>query len=218
MKRFLDMLYHQRSRVQNLLKFMVLSVPLRLSSPQVIDVYGEHLNRMDESGAQGKGRCITLRCRLAAKLNQANPPTMPSLAPYLRGLDRVPINDIKRILLPIGDGVHWVLLMVDMECNAFVKFDSLGLEGTQPVESAVKFLKIYLTNRGKNPAEWPIMIATNQPLQSNQFDCGVFVMKYMECLLNDCDFSFTADDIPLIRRTLCNQFLAGVYGKSIYLI
>jgi len=61
--------------------------------------------------------------------------------------------------------------------------------------------------------EWKI-IPTHNPKQSNAFDCGVFVVLFMDLLMLGVPLLFGADDIPLTRKKLTLQILNARYQKE----
>ena len=46
------------------------------------------------------------------------------------------------------------------------------------------------------------LVKGNSPLQDNQYDCGVFMLKTIECLARDSPLNFKQNDIPHIRSSL----------------
>jgi Ulp1 family protease len=47
------------------------------------------------------------------------------------------------------------------------------------------------------------------PQQMNGSDCGVFMLKYIDCLVNDEDFKFTQEDIPYFRYKFGLELIKG---------
>lgn len=42
----------------------------------------------------------------------------------------------------------------------------------------------------------------NIPLQENNDDCGLYILKYAQYLMNNSDFKFTCKEIPYFRKRL----------------
>jgi len=61
--------------------------------------------------------------------------------------------------------------------------------------------------------EWKI-IPSNNPKQSNAFDCGVFVILFMDLLMLGVPLLFGGDDIPLTRKKLTLQILNARLEKE----
>ncbi len=58
-----------------------------------------------------------------------------------------------------------------------------------------------------NVAEWKLVSRTHNPMQTNTFDCGVFVILFMDLLMLGVPLVFGSADISLIRRKLTLEIL-----------
>ncbi|KAH1095961.1 hypothetical protein J1N35_012882 [Gossypium stocksii] len=67
------------------------------------------------------------------------------------------------------------------------------------------FMTVLLPEFGYNDAnEWPFVVRTDIPVQKNWVDCGVFVMKYGDCLTHGDFFPFTQND--MVQTSLVHMY------------
>ena len=53
----------------------------------------------------------------------------------------------------------------------------------------------YLEQLSKSSGEWDGVHCKGMPMQSNSYDCGVFICMYACCLAEDSPFSFSQEDM-----------------------
>lgn len=58
-------------------------------------------------------------------------------------------------------------------------------------------------------SDWTEFRDTSCPGQANCSDCGVFTTQFAERLSRDVPFDFAQKDMPLVRRRLCYELIAG---------
>ncbi|GKV52089.1 hypothetical protein SLEP1_g58688 [Rubroshorea leprosula] len=118
------------------------------------------------------------------------------------------INTCK-LFLPFCLSDHWTLFCADIKYHKFVWLNSLG--DTTDVSSVTLkqirswFENILLPAMGLNSVtNWPLNVPTVIPKQQNGIDCGIFVMKYADCLThaNCIGFPFSQKDMPPFRRRI----------------
>ncbi|GKV39205.1 hypothetical protein SLEP1_g47012 [Rubroshorea leprosula] len=118
------------------------------------------------------------------------------------------INTCK-LFLPLCLLDHWTLFYVDIKYHKFVWLNSL--RDTQKVSSVtLKQIRSWFENTllpamGLNNAtNWPLDVPTDIPRQQNRIDCGIFVMKYADCLThaNCIGFPFSQKDMPHFRKRI----------------
>ena len=49
---------------------------------------------------------------------------------------------------------------------------------------------------------WTLSHADNIPVQQNHYDCGLFILKYAQCLARNEPFGFSQDDMDYFRRRM----------------
>ncbi|KAK8498825.1 hypothetical protein V6N13_050421 [Hibiscus sabdariffa] len=115
---------------------------------------------------------------------------------------------VHKLFLPLCSSSHWLLFYVDTKEKKILWLDSNP--STRITSNNVKkqtilqwFTTFLLPEFGYNDAnEWPFVMRTDIPVQENLVDCGVFVMKYGDCLTHGDLFPFTQDDMVHFRRRI----------------
>ncbi|XP_022761577.1 uncharacterized protein LOC111307719 isoform X3 [Durio zibethinus] len=113
------------------------------------------------------------------------------------------INDL--LFLPLCLSQHWILFYVDVKKQRFSWLDSI--ESSRMLHVVEKeailgwFKRFLLPTLGYNNAnKWPFELRYDIPVQENLVDCGLFVMKYADCLTHGDVFPFTQQDMAHFRR------------------
>ncbi|GLT34594.1 hypothetical protein SLA2020_091010 [Shorea laevis] len=118
------------------------------------------------------------------------------------------INTCK-LFLPFCLSDHWTLFYVDIKYHKFVLLNSLR-DTTEVSSVTLKQIRSWFENTllpamGLNSAtNWPLNVPTDIPKQQNAIDCGIFVMKYADCLThaNCIGFPFSQKDMPHFRKRI----------------
>ncbi|KAK7944833.1 hypothetical protein WMY93_000561 [Mugilogobius chulae] len=111
------------------------------------------------------------------------------------------------LLVPIHLEVHWCLVTADFLKKKICLYDSQGI-GLQKV--AVNILK-YLIKEAKEKKRtafeegWTVLLLEDIPHQTNENDCGVFVLEYSRCLALSEPLQFCQRDIPQIRKRIYKE-------------
>ncbi|GKV39212.1 hypothetical protein SLEP1_g47018 [Rubroshorea leprosula] len=118
------------------------------------------------------------------------------------------INTCK-LFLPSCLSNHWTLFYVDIKDHKFVWLNPLR-DTTKVPSVLIKQIRSWFENTllpamGLNSAmNWPLHVPMDIPQQQNAIDCGIFVMKYADCLThaNCIGFPFSQKDMPHFRRRI----------------
>ena len=101
---------------------------------------------------------------------------------------------------------HWILVVIDLKRHAFVYYDSLPTYSTEkeiaaiigPLRNCVPHL-LYNVGLSESVDQWPVRRIRNTPIQDNDKDCGVYIIKFFECLV-------TGNRVDILTPSLCKQF------------
>jgi len=88
------------------------------------------------------------------------------------------VNTKQFIVIPINKNLHWTVVVVLVSKCKIIYLDSL--EG--PGNRVCKPIKRYLTHI-KCPGNWngeDVVVNAKVPTQPNHYDCGIFVLEYIE--------------------------------------
>ncbi|EJT68148.1 hypothetical protein GGTG_14274 [Gaeumannomyces tritici R3-111a-1] len=109
-----------------------------------------------------------------------------------RWTSRVDIFKHRFLVVPINQANHWWVAVIcippNLEELKIITLDSLGLEHKQDCERLEKYLRCELLDKKKLRAGMSptfTFTAGKVPQQSNEFDCGVYLISYVEALLAD---------------------------------
>ncbi len=102
-----------------------------------------------------------------------------------------------KLLVPINlNNKHWALAEIDRTGQAVRYYDSLRYDpGTRLEKLKEFFVEIDFITEAAS-----ISKLDNIPLQTNTYDCGVFVCEFGRCLIQGKAFNFVQKDMPFIRR------------------
>ncbi|XP_021316807.1 ubiquitin-like-specific protease ESD4 isoform X1 [Sorghum bicolor] len=94
------------------------------------------------------------------------------------------INKFNMVMIPVCKFEHWWLIVANIRDNRFDILNSLEMDGTTSKmtnEICDNFRKLYRHNFGKvfDKLSLPIQVQP-APQQKTGFDCGIYVMKFME--------------------------------------
>ncbi|XP_061550079.1 sentrin-specific protease 5-like isoform X1 [Phycodurus eques] len=111
------------------------------------------------------------------------------------------------LLVPIHLEVHWCLVATDIARKKICLFDS---QGSAPHKVAQNILK-YVTAEAREKQRtsfvngWAVSYNESVPQQSNENDCGVFVLEYSRCLALAQPLHFSQRNIPKIRKRIYKE-------------
>ena len=121
-----------------------------------------------------------------------------------------------KVIIPVHQGIHWVLAVVDLAARAIRFYDSLlgndrGLVGD---------LKRWVRDEYKNKREedvdasdWTVETPKDIPRQMNGCDCGVFMLKYADFIAVGAPLGFDQSDMGYFRKRIIADAMAK--GKEL---
>ena len=119
------------------------------------------------------------------------------------------ILDCEKLIVPIHQGVHWVLGVIHLTEKRLEFFDSMG--GSD--NGALAYLARYVTDEFQDKRKqtvdtsgWATASPKEIPHQHNCSDCGVFMATFANYVSRDSSFEFSQADMPAIRR----HFVANI--------
>ncbi|CAI5641776.1 unnamed protein product [Oreochromis niloticus] len=111
------------------------------------------------------------------------------------------------LLVPIHLEVHWCLVTADIVQKKICLYDSQG-NGLQKVgRNILKYLMTEAKEKKQTAFEsgWTVAFDEKVPQQTNENDCGVFVLEYSRCLALTRPLHFSQKDIPKIRKRIYKE-------------
>jgi Ulp1 family protease len=132
------------------------------------------------------------------------------------------IFGLDHIVIPINlDGLHWVVVRVDVKGKSIHFYDSLDGDGEVHVDNIFEYLKEEHKDKFREPLpnqeQWRRIATVNirTPRQKGGVDCGVFVCMYVYCTLLRIPFhEYKQADMPNIRRRMALAVLQGKIAEE----
>ncbi|XP_044981541.1 putative ubiquitin-like-specific protease 1B isoform X2 [Hordeum vulgare subsp. vulgare] len=116
----------------------------------------------------------------------------------------------KKIFVPVHQNVHWCLAIINMKAKKLQYLDSLG--GHDPRVS--KMLARYIVDEVKDKSNKKIDISSLTeesidciPLQGNGWDCGMFMLKYIDFHSRGVSLSFGQEHMEYFRKRTAKEIL-----------
>ncbi|XP_047059107.1 putative ubiquitin-like-specific protease 1B [Lolium rigidum] len=118
--------------------------------------------------------------------------------------------DCDKIFVPIHKEVHWCLAVINIRDKKFQYLDSLGSMDTKALKLLARYLVDEVKEKSGNEIDvlsWKQEGVQNLPLQENGWDCGMFMLKYIDFYSRDMDLIFGQKDMPYFRRRTAKEIL-----------
>ncbi|XP_007554936.1 sentrin-specific protease 5-like [Poecilia formosa] len=111
------------------------------------------------------------------------------------------------LLVPIHLEVHWCLVTADISAKKICLYDSQGHSLQKVARNILKYLMSEAKEKKQASFQdgWTVSFVEEIPQQTNENDCGVFVLEYSRCLALSRPFQFSQKDIPNIRKRIYKE-------------
>ena len=109
------------------------------------------------------------------------------------------------------DESHWIVHHVNMEHADLLQYNSTANPETETTVFQLYIEKVLLCLRQKEmptvSPKWTASVAQRIPKQTNGYDCGVFALLYVECIIKKVPFNFEPAKMKHIRKKMLFLFL-----------
>ncbi|XP_077414517.1 sentrin-specific protease 5-like [Vanacampus margaritifer] len=111
------------------------------------------------------------------------------------------------LLVPIHLKVHWCLVTTDVLRKKICLLDSQGIAPHKVAQNIGKYLMVEAREKQHVSfvSGWAVSFNENVPLQTNENDCGVFILEYSRCLALAQPLCFSQTNIPKIRKRIYKE-------------
>ena len=119
----------------------------------------------------------------------------------------------KIIYIPYNiDNIHWVLIVADLNQNKLFYYDSLKTQDDYLWEGHCNNIQNSLTEIYSIKSVWSKSeLILSNPQQINGYDCGIYVLMYIELLTHDIDLNFEPSDATRFRLKVAHSLMQGRY-------
>ncbi|XP_078446748.1 cysteine proteinases superfamily protein isoform X1 [Wolffia australiana] len=115
-----------------------------------------------------------------------------------------------KIFVPIHKEIHWCLAVIDVRNETLLYLDSLGgYDG-----HVLSVLERYLMDEVRDKSNMNIDVTTwkktrvdDLPLQKNGWDCGMFMIKYVDFITRGLGLCFQQDNMTYFRKRTAKEIL-----------
>ena len=128
---------------------------------------------------------------------------------WTRGVD---IFSFDIILVPVHliNEDHWCLGVMNMKKKSIKVYDSLVRDRSNILDELLCYLEkehLHKKNSAFDTCDFTLENVNEIPKQKNRFDCGMFTLKFAECLSRDESITFTQEDMPYFRRRMVYEIV-----------
>ncbi|XP_062210483.1 ubiquitin-like-specific protease ESD4 [Phragmites australis] len=115
-----------------------------------------------------------------------------------------------KIFVPIHKEVHWCLAVINIRDKKFQYLDSLGSMDMKVLRILARYLVDEVKDKNGQQIDalsWKQEGVKNLPLQENGWDCGMFMLKYIDFYSRDMDLIFGQKHMRYFRRRTAKEIL-----------
>ena len=115
------------------------------------------------------------------------------------------VLECDKVIIPVHQGIHWVLAVVDLRAECVRFYDSLLGDDKGLVEDLLRWVRDEWKNKKDADVDtdgWSVEIPKDIPRQMNGCDCGVFMLKYADYIATGCPLTFHQRDMEYFRRRI----------------
>ncbi|TKV96168.1 hypothetical protein SEVIR_9G411700v4 [Setaria viridis] len=123
------------------------------------------------------------------------------------GYDLIECN---KIFVPVHKDVHWCLAIINMKKNTFQYLDSLGGMDHNVLNMLARYIAEEVKDKSNeviDTSSWQEDIVDDIPLQQNGWDCGMFMLKYIDFHSRGLSLSFRQKDMEYFRKRTAKEIL-----------
>ncbi|KAF8052354.1 hypothetical protein N665_1569s0009 [Sinapis alba] len=118
--------------------------------------------------------------------------------------------DCDMIFVPIHRGVHWTLAVINNRDRKFLYLDSLNGFDSKILNALAKYLGDEAKEKsGKDidVSSWDMEFVEDLPQQQNGYDCGMFMLKYIDFFSRGLGLYFSQEHMPYFRLRTAKEIL-----------
>ncbi|KAM4605313.1 sentrin-specific protease 5-like [Polymixia lowei] len=111
------------------------------------------------------------------------------------------------LFVPIHLEVHWCLVTADTVKKRIYLYDSQDNEFQEVAQDILEYLTMEAKERQQTSFQsgWMVSVNKRSPQQTNENDCGVFVLEFCRCLALEKPLHFSQKDIPSVRKRIYKE-------------
>lgn len=120
------------------------------------------------------------------------------------------LDDCDKIFVPIHQEIHWCLAVINKKDQKLQYLDSLKGRDGKVLNALARYIVEEVKDKGgKNIdiSSWEREYVEDLPEQMNGFDCGMFMLKYMDFYSRGLGLCFSQEHMPYFRLRTAKEVL-----------
>ncbi|KAF2939684.1 hypothetical protein DAI22_03g213700 [Oryza sativa Japonica Group] len=116
----------------------------------------------------------------------------------------------KKIFIPIHRNVHWCLAIINMKDKTFQYLDSFGGMDHAVLRILARYIRDELNDKSNiqvDTSSWLKISSDSCPLQQNGWDCGMFMLKFIDFHSRGIGLCFTQEHMDYFRKRTAKEIL-----------
>ncbi|KAG2318178.1 hypothetical protein Bca4012_040311 [Brassica carinata] len=118
--------------------------------------------------------------------------------------------DCDKIFIPIHMNIHWTLAVINIKERKFQYLDSFKGREPRILDALARYFADEVKDKNEvdvDVSQWRQEFVHDLPEQRNGFDCGMFMLKYMDFYSRGLDLCFTQEHMPYFRVRTAKEIL-----------
>ncbi|ESQ49344.1 hypothetical protein EUTSA_v10020659mg [Eutrema salsugineum] len=118
--------------------------------------------------------------------------------------------DCDKIFIPIHMSIHWTLAVINIKDRKFQYLDSFKGREPRILDALARYFVDEVMDKSEvdvDVSQWRREFVQDLPEQRNGFDCGMFMLKYMDFYSRGLDLCFTQEHMPYFRVRTAKEIL-----------
>ncbi|CAM0907395.1 unnamed protein product [Alopecurus aequalis] len=117
--------------------------------------------------------------------------------------------DCDKIFIPIHRDLHWCLAVINMKEKTFHYLDSLGGMDYDAVRILARYIMDELKEKSNVDIDFSswLEVPVSLPMQYNGWDCGMFMLKFIDFYSRGLRLSFSQEHMEYFRKRTAKEIL-----------
>ncbi|CAL5061074.1 unnamed protein product [Urochloa decumbens] len=118
--------------------------------------------------------------------------------------------ECEKIFIPVHRDMHWCLAVINMKEKTFQYLDSLGGWGHDVLRVLARYVMDELKDKSNieiDTTSWVEEVSDCLPLQHNGWDCGMFMLKYIDFHSRGLKPSFSEEHMMYFRKRTVKEIM-----------
>ncbi|CAA7017114.1 unnamed protein product [Microthlaspi erraticum] len=118
--------------------------------------------------------------------------------------------DCDKIFIPIHMNIHWTLAVINIKDRKFQYLDSFKGREPKILDALARYFVDEVRDKsevGVDLSQWRQEFVQDLPEQRNGFDCGMFMLKYIDFYSRGLNLCFNQEQMPYFRVRTAKEIL-----------